>query len=91
VSDLVFKDDGSRLTAELDGETLFIRYGWARDGVMRVDHVEVPRALGGRGLGTALVGSLVDKARTDGFTLIPVCGFARHQLQKHPEWADVIA
>ncbi|MEL6752832.1 MAG: GNAT family N-acetyltransferase, partial [Pseudomonadota bacterium] len=80
-----------RLTAQLDGETLFIRYGWARDGVMRVDHVEVPAALGGRGLGTALVGALVEKARAEGFKLLPVCGFARHQLQKHADWQDVLA
>lgn len=91
MNDLVFKDEGGRLTAELDGATLFIRYGWARDGVMRVDHVEVPRALGGRGLGTDLVRALVKKARAEGFKLIPVCGFARHQLQKHADWSDVLA
>ncbi|MEO0465925.1 MAG: GNAT family N-acetyltransferase [Pseudomonadota bacterium] len=91
MNELTLVDDGARLTADLDGETLFIRYGWSRDDVMRIDHVEVPRALGGRGLGTALVGALVDKARANGFKLIPVCGFARHQLQKHADWGDVLA
>ncbi|MEM9739799.1 MAG: GNAT family N-acetyltransferase [Pseudomonadota bacterium] len=91
MTDLILSDDGSRLTADLDGETLFIRYGWSRDGVMRVDHVEVPQALGGRGLGTELIGALVAKARAEGFKLIPVCGFARHQIQKHSEWQDVLA
>ncbi|MEL6956033.1 MAG: GNAT family N-acetyltransferase [Pseudomonadota bacterium] len=91
MTDLALKDEDGRLTAELDGKTLFIRYGWARDDVMRVDHLEVPAALGGRGLGTALVGALVEKARAEGFKLIPVCGFARHQLQKHAEWQDVLA
>ncbi|MEO0818138.1 MAG: GNAT family N-acetyltransferase [Pseudomonadota bacterium] len=91
MTDLTLSDEGGRLTADLDGETLFIRYGWARDGVMRVDHVEVPRALGGRGLGTDLVGALVEKARAKGFKLIPVCGFARLQLEKHADWQDVLA
>lgn len=91
MTDITLKDDGSRLAADLDGETLFIRYGWRQHGVMRVDHVEVPQALGGRGLGTALVGALVEKARADGFKLIPVCGFARHQLAKHTDWQDVLA
>lgn len=84
-------DHGDRLTAMVDGHELRIDYGWAREGVMRVDFVEVPAALGGRGLGTALVGALVEKARADGFTLIPVCGFARHQLNTHAEWQDVLA
>jgi len=91
MTDLALRDEDGRLTARLDGETLFIRYGWARDGLMRVDHVEVPAALGGRGLGTALVGALVEKARAEGFKLIPVCGFARHQIQKNADWRDVLA
>ncbi|MEM1149683.1 MAG: GNAT family N-acetyltransferase [Pseudomonadota bacterium] len=91
MSELRLEDDVDRLTASVEGETLFIRYGWAREGVMRVDHVEVPRVLGGRGLGTALIGALVEKARREGFTLLPVCGFARHQLQRHAQWADVLA
>jgi len=91
VTDLTLVARDGMLVADHEGETLFIRYGWAREGIMRVDHVEVPSSLGGRGLGTDLVGALVEKARADGFKLIPVCGFARHQLQKHAEWADVIA
>lgn len=84
-------DTGNRLTTEVDGHTLRIDYGWAREGVMRVDYVEVPAALAGRGLGTKLVGALVNRARANGFKLIPVCGFARLQLQRHPDWHDVLA
>ena len=91
MTDLALTDHGDKFTADVDGHELRIDYGWARDAVMRVDFVEVPAALGGRGLGTKLVGALVDKARADGFTLIPVCGFARHQLTKHADWHDVLA
>lgn len=91
MTQLALTDHGDRLTADVDGHELRIDYGWAREGVMRVDFVEVPAALGGRGLGTELVGALVNKARADGFTLIPVCGCARHQLNKHADWHDVLA
>lgn len=91
MSPLVLTDHGDRLTAEVDGHELRIDYGWARDGVMRVDFVEVPAALGGRGLGTKLVGALVERAREEGFRLVPVCGFARHQLNRHADWQDVLA
>ena len=89
--ELNLTDTGSRLTADVAGHELVIRYGWASDGVMRVDFVGVPDALAGRGLGTKLVGALVRRARAEGFKVTPVCGFARLQFQRHPEWVDVLA
>lgn len=91
MTDLTLHDSGKKLTTNVDGRELVIRYGWAGDGVMRVDFVGVPDELGGRGLGTKLVGKLVEKARAENFSLVPVCGFARVQLQRHPEWHDVLA
>lgn len=91
MNDLTLKDDGHQLSTTVDGRELVIRYGWTKDDVMRVDFVGVPSELGGRGLGTKLVGKLVEKARAEDFKLIPVCGFARVQLQRHPEWQDVVA
>ncbi|MEM5515375.1 GNAT family N-acetyltransferase [Henriciella sp. AS95] len=91
MTDLTLKDSGHRLTADVDGEELEIRYGWASKDVMRVDFVGVPSSLGGRGLGTKLVGKLVEKARKEDFRLQPVCGFARLQLQRHKDWHDVLA
>lgn len=88
---LALRDETGRLTAQVDGMELLIRYVWSGERVMRVDHVGVPKALGGRGLGTKLVSALVDKARADGFKLIPVCSFAATQFTRHPDWADVLA
>ena len=91
MSELRLQDHDGRLTAEAGGHELVIRYRWARPGVMRVDFVGVPSALGGQGWGTRLVGALVDKSRREGFSIVPVCGFAREQFRRHPEWQDVIA
>ncbi len=84
MSDLTLQDDGKQLTTDVEGYELVIRYGWQGDDVMRVDFVGVPSALGGRGLGTKLVGKLV-------FKLVPVCGFARTQIDRHQDWKDVLA
>jgi predicted GNAT family acetyltransferase len=91
MSDLDLTDHGASLTTEVDGHELIIRYGWQSEDTMRVDFVGVPRELGGRGLGTRLVGALVEKARRDNFRLVPVCGFARTQINRHPDWQDVLA
>ena len=45
----------------------------------------------GQRAATKLVGKLVEKARAENFRLIPVCGFAKVQLKRHPEWQDVLA
>lgn len=91
MTDITLKDNGHRLTADIEGHEAEIRYGWASKDVMRVDFVGVPSELGGRGLGTKMVGALVEKARKEEFRLQPVCGFARVQLQRHKEWQDVLA
>ena len=37
MTDLALKDNGHRLTAEVEGQELEIRYGWASRDVMRLD------------------------------------------------------
>ena len=79
------------------------RYVLVRDGVeaeltfndlpgdKRVtDHTRVPEALGGQGVGTFLVERAVKDAREEGKTIVPQCWFVRQQIDRHPEWQDVL-
>ncbi len=91
MTDLTLEDGKGQLTAEVDGRELLIRYDWSDARIMRVNYVGVPSELGGRGLGTDLVAALVEKARQEDFKLKPVCSFAAAQLNRHPEWHDVLA
>lgn len=88
---IMLKDDGRRLIDVIDGHEIEIRYAWQGEGVMRVNFVGVPHALAGRGLGGRLVAALVDKARAEGFRVVPVCSFAVTQFARHPDWKDVLA
>ena len=54
------------------------------------DHTAVDDSLRGTGVGKALVERLISDARTEGFTIVPLCPFARSRYQRHPEWSDVI-
>ena len=54
------------------------------------DHTGVDDSLRGAGVGTALVKRLVEDARADGVTIVPLCPFIKAQYQKHPEWSDVM-
>ena len=54
------------------------------------DHTAVDDTLRGAGVGKALVERLIADARSEGFTIVPLCPFVRSQYQRHPEWSDVM-
>ena len=53
------------------------------------DHTGVPPALEGRGIARRLLDALLADARTEGFTIVPLCPYVNAQRKKHPEWADL--
>lgn len=55
------------------------------------DHTGVDDSLRGTGVGLALVERLVDDARRDGFTIVPLCPFVAAQFRRHPEWSELKA
>jgi predicted GNAT family acetyltransferase len=54
------------------------------------DHTAVDESLRGTGVGKALVEKLIADARSEGFSIVPLCPFVRSQYQRHPEWSDVM-
>lgn len=39
----------------------------------------------------ALVAHVVSRSRRDAFKIVPLCPFFKSQLDRHPEWQDVIS
>lgn len=76
-----------RFTVDEDGETAQLVYD-IEPGRLILVHTEVPDALGGRGIGGALVRSALDRARAEGLTVLPWCPFARRWLRAHPDAAE---
>ena len=50
-------------------------------------HTEVPEELEGLGIGGRLVTAAVDRAASEGLTIVPYCPFARGWLERHPDVA----
>lgn len=85
--------DPSRSRYELRlGDSLvgFLDYQAQRDAVALI-HTEVDRAFQGRGLGSRLVGGVLDDMRARGLSVVPVCPFVGSYLRRHPEDADLVA
>ncbi len=60
------------------------------DGVITFIHTEVPKELGGKGVGSILIKGALDQVRTEGLKVIPQCPFVKAYIDKHPEYADLL-
>jgi len=80
----------NRFELEADGHIAFSNYKRA-DGVLTILHTEVPKALEGRGIGSELIRGVLDIARSQGLKVITVCPFAKSYIERHPEYADLLA
>lgn len=91
---IVTREDGptgGRYLTTIDGHTAEMTYSKAGTSRIIIDHTGVPDALRGKGAGQALVQRAVEDARAAGIKIIPLCPFAKAQIEKHPEWQDVLA
>jgi len=61
------------------------------DGVMRMVHTDVPRALEGRGIAGALVQAALEHARAQDLCVEPVCPYVAGYMKRHPETLDLLA
>lgn len=80
----------SRFELQADGHLAELIY--RRNGKRLVlIHTGVPPELEGRGIGGRLVTAAIDRAVRDGFTIVPLCPFARVWLERHPDEAARVA
>lgn len=63
----------------------------ARGDVLDLVHTEVPQEAEGQGIGTALARAALDHARSEGKKVIPSCPFVRTYIERHGEYADLVA
>lgn len=86
------RDDPARRRFELEagGALAFLDYRRV-GGKLLLTHAEVPLALRGGGVGSALVKGTLELARQRGEKVVPLCSFVSHYMQRHPEVRDLLA
>lgn len=82
--------DRHRFELDADGHVAFSNYARAGN-VITIQHTEVPQELGGRGIGSALARGVLEFARAQGLKVVPRCPFVKSYIDKHPEFADLLA
>ena len=80
-----------RYEALVDGELAGSISYLTREGVLVLVHTEVEEGFEGQGIGGRLVAATLDDIRARGLRMRPFCRFVKAYLERHPEYADLIA
>lgn len=75
---------------DVDGHRSVLEYTLS-GGRMVITHTGVPAALRGRGIAGQLVRAAFEHARAEGLSVVPRCSYAAEWIQRHPEYADLVA
>ena len=80
----------NRFELDADGHVA-VAYYRRTPGVITFTHTEVPPALEGHGIGSALTRGALEAARAEGLKVVPRCPFVSAYISRHPEFADLLA
>lgn len=61
------------------------------EGRIEFTHTEISDEFEGEGIGGTLVRTALDTARTDGLEVVPTCPFVKRYIERHDEYADLLA
>ena len=83
-------DYGYRLVGRLEGfeETAELTLKKMKNGVYNANHTGVPKSMGGKGVGKALVKFLSAHARENNYRVYPGCPFIGVMWKRFPDWAE---
>jgi predicted GNAT family acetyltransferase len=84
--------DQDRYEAVIDGEVAGFAAYRLSEGRIAFTHTEVDDRYEGRGVGGALARFALDDVRADGTRSVrPLCAFIKGWIDKHPDYADLVA
>ncbi len=86
---VVNNEAAQRYEAEVDGARSLIQYERKGDRIVFL-HTEVPEALEGRGIASALARAALEDARARNLTVVPLCPFVSGYIRRHPEYLPLV-
>jgi len=78
-----------RFELQVDGHFAFLNYN-LHPGEIVLVHTEVPKELGGRGIGGKLAAAALESARGRGLKVKAPCPFVSAYIERHPEYSDLM-
>ena len=88
--ELIDNEENRRYEFRIDGHIAKIEYIKTPNGEIYLTQTEVPRALGGKGIGSQLVEKALKDIEHKDLRLVPLCPFVAGYIHKHPEWRRIV-
>jgi uncharacterized protein len=86
---LIDNIDAKQFEFHVEGFVSFIAYIKAKEKIF-LTHTEVPTALEGKGIGSALVKAVLEEIEKNNLTLVPLCPFVAMYIKRHPTWKELV-
>jgi predicted GNAT family acetyltransferase len=86
---IINNEQRQQFQLEVEGELASLEYR-LYEGMIMLMHTEVPAALGGRGIGSALAEYALNYARANHLPVKVYCPFVVTYVKRHPEYQDII-
>ena len=86
---IINNEQRQQFQLEVEGELASLEYR-LYEGMIMLMHTEVPAALGGRGIGSALAEYALNYARANHLPVKVYCPFVATYVKRHPEYHDII-
>jgi uncharacterized protein len=80
----------NRFELDVEGNVAIVEY-YRAGRTLTLLHTEVPHALAGRGIGSALARGVLEHARAQGSSVVACCPFMAAFVKSHPEFQDLLA
>jgi predicted GNAT family acetyltransferase len=81
----------SRFEITVDGKVAGFSEYQRSDGEIEFTHTVIDDAYEDQGLGSKLVKAALDNVRGDGVQVVATCSFVKGYIQRHREYADLLA
>ena len=80
----------SRFELEIDDHIAYVDYTMPTETSIALLHTEVPKELGGRGVGSIMAKAVLENIRAHGLKVEPRCEFLAGYIKKHPEFGSLV-
>ena len=86
---VIHNEPAHRFEVHVDGETGVLLYRREGDTITFI-HTRVPNVIGQHGIGSELVRTGLEYAKSQGLKVIPLCPFVAAYIGSHPEYSDLV-
>lgn len=86
---ITLDETAGRFELQAEGQTAFAAFERFPGGIAYT-HTVVPKALEGRGIGSALVRHILDYAQAEHLRVRADCSFVRTYIERHPQYQSLL-